>query len=443
MILLQKKYVIKLVALGLLFFSSSLFALRFEPGVGVGLQYTDNAALTKNNKVDEAITVGYVGARIAEDEGALTYDATTSFNNQHYTKNTFSDQNNFDLGAGANWEMIKDRFNWFLNDKFTQRSISSLGSNTPSNLEDSNVFTFGADVQFPISARQNFSVTPQFSQYYYERQTANNKQYSLSTNWNYQMFRLNNVGLNFSVRKIDYTENDRSGRPIDDTTFTDAAIVFSGKKLRSIYTVNLGATRARTNNGSNTDGFAGYLDWLIELSSRSDFQTLLSTELTDTSSAGFNGVVGLDVVNDNDVQITTDVIRTNIVNLTYSRKDDSLDSQISARYNKINYSNSPLDLEIRNLDVNFGHPVTQLLTSGIRLNYNRNERVDTGRVDKNYIAGVNLSYLMTRKLNASFDLSYRTRDSTVASQNYDEFSIFVSMTYGFGQVQQPSQTGGF
>ncbi len=135
-------------------------AVLFEPGVGIGVEYTDNATLVNEDKVNDLITVGYVGARLSENEGALTYDATTSFNNQSYTQDTFPDQHYFNLGASADWAMIKDRFNWFLSDYFSQRTVNTLNSNTPDNLQDTNVFTFGANIRTPISARQSFSLDP-------------------------------------------------------------------------------------------------------------------------------------------------------------------------------------------------------------------------------------------------------------------------------------------
>ena len=36
-----------------------------------------------------------------------------------------------------------------------------------------------------------------------------------------------------------------------------------------------------------------------------------------------------------------------------------------------------------------------------------------------------------------------TQESTTPSQNYNEFSVFASLVYGFGNVQRPSRAGGF
>ena len=432
----RQKNTVTLVAVGLCFFSQVVFAVLFEPGVGVGLEYTDNATLVNENKVNDLITVAYVGARLSENEGALTYDATASFNNTSYTQDTFPDQRYFNLGASADWEMIKERFNWFLSDYFSQRTVVALNSNTPDNLQNDNAFTFGANIRFPISRRQSFSLIPMFSQYYYEVLPTDNKQYSLAANWNYQMFRLTNVGFNLSARKINYTETDIFGRSPEDTTFTNMAVIFNGQRLRSSFTANLGATNVKRDNGQETTGFAGFLNWLANLSSRSNFETLVSSDLTDTSSVTASG-------SGNDVQITADVIRNSIINLAYLREDASLRTRISARYNKVKYSDSPLDRIIRDFDMVFSYPVTQLLSSGAYVNYNRTKQLDTDRLDKRFIVGGNLRYNFSRKLHGLFDLAYRKRESTFAPENYDEFSVFVSLVYGFGDVLRPTRAGGF
>jgi len=143
------------------------------------------------------------------------------------------------------------------------------------------------------------------------------------------------------------------------------------------------------------------------------------------------------------VQITADVVRNSMINLAYIRDDASLNTRVSARYNKLKYSENPLNRIIRDFRLQFSYPVTQLLSSGAYLNYNRTKQLDTNRLDQQVIVGANLRYRFSRKLHGLFDLKYRTRESTTDSQNFDEFTVFVSMVYGFGDVRRPTRIGGF
>lgn len=432
----RRKNTVTLVATGLCFFSQVVSAVLFEPGVGLGLEYTDNATLTDENRVNDLITTAYVGANLSEDEGALTYDAAASFNNTGYTQDTFSDRRYFNLGASADWEMVKERFNWFISDTFSQATIRVLDPNTPDNLQDTNAFTFGANIRFPISARQNFSLIPMYNQYYYEILSTDNKQYSLAANWNYQMFRLTNVGLNLSVREINYTEIDILGRTPEDTTFTNMAIVITGNRLRSSFTTNLGATNVKREGGEETTGFAGHVNWSVDLSSSSRFETLVSSDLTDASSVTASG-------GGSNVEVTADVIRSSNVDLVYLREDVTLNTRISARYNKVDYSESLLDREIRVFDLSFTYPVTQLLSSGVYMNYNRTKQLDVNRLDDLFTVGANVRYNFSRKIHGLLDLKTRTKESNFPSESYDEISVFASLVYGFGDVRRATRAGGF
>ncbi len=200
------------------------------------------------------------------------------------------------------------------------------------------------------------------------------------------MFRLTSVGLNLSARKINYTEKNLLGQSIEDTTFTNWRFVFNGQRLRSSFSANLGSTNVKRDNGDETTGFSGYLNWLADLSSRSKFETLVSTDLTDTSSVAYS--LADDPANGSeDVQITADVIRNSIINLAYLREDASLSTRIWARYHKVKYSDNPLDRIIRTFGVQLSYPVTPLLSSGAYVNYNRTKQLDTDRLDESYTAG--------------------------------------------------------
>ena len=433
----RRNYISLIALTGLCFVSGASFAVRFEPGVGFGMEYTDNARLTADDQVDDVIAVAYVGARLDENEGALKYDAVATFNKQFYTQDSYTDQRYFNLSAGANWEMVKKRFFWILRDEFNQRTIVSLNSNTPDNLQNTNVLTFGANYIQPISARQQFTLTPMFKQYYYEVLATDNDQLSLAANWNYQMFRLTNVGITLSTRNIDYTE-----QAIEDTRFTNMGLLLDGTGKRWSYSMNLGSTNVKRNNGDESTGFSGYFNWLTDLTVRSQFKMNISTDLTDSSSASVASNIP-DGGNGDDVQVTTDVIRNSIVNFDYIRDDAPFNSRFWFKYNKITYSDSPLNRVVRALGIQASYPLTRLLSSSVYANYNRTKQLDTERLDKRFTVGGNLKYNFSRKLHGLFDLKYRTKESTSVLENYDESSVFVNLVYGFGGASRPTRAGGF
>lgn len=441
MYLLRKKNHLCLLLFGFCLSSKPCFALEFQSGVGIGAEYTNNATLSSGNEnnpvIDDVITTGNVSANIAEDQGPLTYGADAGVRREVYLNNTFEKRTYFNLGAQANWEMLRERFNWFLSDQFSQRPVISTGADTPDNRQDSNVFIFGADIKFPVAQRQLLSIKPQYNRYYYEQAT-NNRQYSLAANWNYQMFRLTGVGLIFDIRNIVY-----DGSSIQDTLFTRLGFIVSAKRVSSNYTINLGTTNVERENGQETTGFSGSANLATELSSRSTMGAIILTELTDSSTVSQSTSPG----NPDDVQLSaTDVIRNSLLRLTYDRADAALHSRLWGEYRELKYSdNTVLSRTVQSFGAVLGFPVTQLVSSGVSLNFSSVKRLENPLEDRRFNIGANVNVIFTSKLSSSFKVQYRTRESsgspTASLRNYDELSIFASLNYGLGDARGRS-TGG-
>jgi hypothetical protein len=86
---------------------------------------------------------------------------------------------------------------------------------------------------------------------------------------------------------------------------------------------------------------------------------------------------------------------------------------------------------IQTVGAKLGFPITQLTSSGVFVNFYKNEREESGRLDKRFDVGVDLTILFSANLVASFDVRYRTKESTDSLANYDEFSAAARIDYDF------------
>ncbi len=441
----QHGYILGFVcAVSGLFYSPGSGAAQFEPSIGAGVEYTDNAQKRSSGSKD-VITAGYVGARLSENEARLNYLLDANFNDVNYIKDSFDDQQYYNFSGSANWEMVRDRFDWFASNYFQQRPILSINNSNPNNIQDSNVFNFGANIYFPFSARQTFTVIPAYSQYYYAELPTDNKQVGVNAIWDYQWRRRISIGLSFSTRKIDYTEENIFGVAPADTSFANLSFLISGIQRRSSYSINLGSTRVKREGGREGGGFAGSLNWLTDLTSRSEFNLLLSTDITDSSSVAASAINNPINGSPDDVQIATDVIRNSIFSAAYLRNDASLHTRLWWEFRKVKYSDSPLDRTVRTFGVRVDYPVTQLLTSGLDAIYSRTRQLDTERLDDRYTLNGSMRYQLSRKLFTAMDVSYRKKDSNdlPGLQSFDEFAVFVRLVYGPGGLQRPTSIVGF
>jgi len=431
MCLKWKRYFCCLVVSGLCFNYKTAVALEFEAGASAAFEYTDNATLSSGVSspvVDDLIAITAISASLSDDDGPLSYGSSATFSKNNYTKDTYEDQFRLGFTGSANWEAIRNRLNFSVSDTFGQRSILSLNATTPDNIQDTNVFFLGADILFPVSARQVFSIVPTYRNYYYERAGAirntNNEQYELSARWNYQMYRLTTVGLRVSTRIVDYSdETSFSGLP--NSTFKNLSLIVSGTRAYSNYSIDLGATNAQRDGGEGQTGFSGGASFNLNVSSRSVFNMLVRSDITDTSSAATIG-------NGDDVQQVADVIRNSIFNVKYSRNDADLHSDLWVEYRKVKYDIAPLDRIVRTTGARLSFPGTPLFSSSISARYRQSEQLDTERTDDSFIVDGGFQYTLSRAFKSAFSLKYSTKESNNPSQNYNELSLFVSLSYGYG-----------
>jgi len=419
--------------------SQPALALEVEPGVGAGLEYTDNAALTPDNEDSDLIAIGYVGAKIEQDSGPLQLSAATSLSYNHYTEDTYSDKHYFNLGANAGWDMVRDRFEWQLQDYYTQRSVDSLNADTPSNTENTNVFTFGPNLYFPLSQRQRITLRPSYRNFYYEVNDTDNQQYALLASWVYQMYRTLSVGLDGGVTRVEYDDNQF----YPPYTSSNLQAVLSGRRVRSEYTLNLGATAIDRHRSDNTEGFTGNLTWQVDLTGRSSVRTYVGSELRDSSVGLLNASTRPEDGDFSNEQISGDVLRDSTARVTYSRRDSTLNSSVWGELREFDYKETPQDRDVESVGLDLDYRMSALLSSGVYGSYSRVKETDADRTDKNYLVGGRLSYRLSRKLRSVLDIGYREKDSTLDTQEYSELSALVSLVYGYGEVPRSSRSRGY
>jgi hypothetical protein len=431
------------VMAGLLAGSPAVTALEIEPGVGVGLLYTDNATLSADDEEDDLIVVGYAGAKFDENSGPFRLNAEAELIHLNYTGNTYSDQNYPGLRLTGGWEQIRDRLDWQVQNYFTQTLGNSLDGTTPDNIQNTNVFTFGPTIRFPISGRQTITVNPQYRNFYYEDVGDDNQQYALSANWFYGMYPTMGVSLDGSVTETVYDGGDNSAT---DYTRTTVHAGLSGTTARSDYSLNLGGTDIDRDKAGSTSGFSGNLTWLYNLSGHSSARVYLSSDITDTGNLLLNSQTNPDDGDYSNVQTSNDVVRNNILRLTYRREDATLNTEVWGEFRDLNYEGdqggqgSQSDRDVREVGANLDYRVTAALTAGVFGRYTRTKETDTDRKDKEYSITGTIGYQLTRKLRTNLDLRYQDRDSTGGLGNeYSEFSTFVRLVYGFARVQRPGR----
>jgi len=401
-------------------------AVDFTSTISAGLKYTDNARLTSQNEEDDWIVSGDLTASLIETGGPFDANVNSSLRYQDYVNGTYSDRTYFNLGALLAWKQIANRLEWQASDFFSQTQVNSTDPNTPNNLQNTNVFSFGPNINFPISGRQSISVSPVFRDFYYENSDTDNQQYGVNAGWYYQMYPTLNVGLNGSVTEVRY-DNDNVN---SDFTRTSYQGVLSGNRPRSVYTLRLGVTNIDRDNFDDQNGASGSLDWLFTVSGRSSLRAFLSSDLNDTSSAYYSSQIDPDTGDYANVQTSGDVLRNNTARVTYTRDGTVVMTRVWTEFRDLNYDVAPDDRRVMVVGTSLDRRISPMTTAGVYGRYNRTKKTDITRTDKTYVAGGIMGFNLSRKLSANIDLQYQKKTSTQAVDEYSEYSVFAGITYG-------------
>jgi len=408
------------------------WALNAGASVGVGLGYTTNAALTPDNEQDDWIASATAGVSVAEDKGPLTGAVGATFDFLDYLNNTFSNQNYFGLDAKVRWAQVKDHLIWQLDDYFAQTPVDSLASDTPANSQDTNVISFGPDIEFTVSPRNRIILKPVIQDYHYEVTDIDNRQYGLNASWKYRLLPTMDAGLDASLTKVVYdNEVLNPGYRINKL---EAAV--SGTRPHANYNVRLGATQINRDMLQGRHGLTGSLDLLYNLTGRSSVRAFVLSDLTDANSGYLRAATDPETGDFSNEQATSDVLRNNTFRITYKRQGSVLDTQVWSELRDLNYAVAPDDRTVQEYGVRAAYQVTA--TAGMNGMFRKTRQDVGGRTDKEYIVGGNVAYTLSRNLGVNLSLQYSAKDSTVPSSEYTGFSAMSGLVYTVARKPPPA-----
>lgn len=405
---------------------TSALAFQSSGGLDLGVRHTDNATLANSNEISDDIVTTQVSGSIAENNGPLTGSATASLEHMNWLDNTFGNQDYLDLASSARWEQIRNRLSWGIHDYYSQSEVDNLAVNTPDNIQNVNAFGVSANASFPVADRQQLQLSPAFEDYRYDDTNDDNQQTSLGATWVYQFRPTIGFSLNGSLVRVEY--DTQPGFDYDSKSLN---VGTSGSTARSVFSGSLGTTSVERDTLSDESGLSYSLNLKYTLSGRSSLVTHLSSDLTDSSSVYLGSFIDPSTGTISNIQTSGDVVRNKILRVSYDRTGSVIHTTLWTEQRELDYQSTPDDRDVHEYGLGFGYQVSQQISTSLTGSYRKTSETSNAVDLKDTTLGAGVSYHLSRKTNLNLDLSHQSRDSDVATDEYDEFSVFAGVGYAF------------
>jgi hypothetical protein len=423
---LSPRWYVAVFSLPILAASTAVTALQLSSDVGINARYTDNATLASANEKDEIITSTRVSGTITENEGPITGNANASLSYIDYLDDTFGEQTYLRLGGSARWVQIRNVLSWTFNDFYSQTQVNSLGGNTPSNTEDLNAANLSGQLTLRPATRHTVSVTPSFSDYYYEKSANDNQQTSISAAWAYQFRPTISMTLAGGYRETVYDSSTTN----NDFSSTNLDFGVTVQRARANYSASIGATKVDRDSGTDSDGLSASFSASYKFTDRSRVNASVSTDITDTSRIYLASSLDPNAGNFANVQTTSAVVRNSIARVAYTR--DSVNTTFSTwvELRKLEYEQSATsDREVQEVGASLGRKLSPRVSASVNGSYVATDLQSATDTDKYYRANAQLGYSLSRKLSASAGARFQRRDTGNSLSEYDELGFFAGIGY--------------
>jgi len=421
-----------------LFLTTSItfgFQATFIPRISVSEEYTDNLFLTDSNKEHEYITTispGFTAQILGKNSGAeISYDPE------------YAVYNEYDEYDG--WRHSVELSGWSELSRYTRLEVSDSFLYTEDPIIDSDIAALRAedpDVLIDSTIRRN-------RQTYYTN--------TAGINLIHQFGRADsfNLGFVYSFLENDdpiYEDNERYN-PYVGLTYWFAPEWRS--EIRGDYTKGefddsddldgwYGSARLIKRFSRHLEGFVQYAHWVVEYDGNSeDFQVY-------NPSAGFNYTISDDTsfslemgyaFLNRDVE-DDESFMSAIGNLTKTFRRGSINIIGSAGYEGGHFGAEDLGVaEFWELGGSVTYQLTRHLSGNVFGSYRNNEYIEEtpDREDKITRAGLGLSMQALEWMLLSLDYAYRTVDSTVDIEEYDENRALFRITLSTPRPYRTSQ----
>ena len=415
-------------------------AAEFDFGVGLSAAYESNINRVETDPQSEIIESLLGGIFFRENTGDLTTRVQALAIRRHFSRGTNADDTlGFLDGRGA-WTISPQRLNWVFEDTFQMLQTSITAPDTPSNLTQSNAFSTGPDLIFPLSPVNSILAGGRYGRFDIKNANTDNQRVSGYLRGLHQLSPLAKVSLNYEAAKVNF----EPGAQLYTSIFReDAYVRFENNSALNSTSVSLGESRATTYGGGQPvePSRLAIVTFAQTLSTQSKVRIAFADQISDIFSDLLASITGstapreigvAKIVADPTTPFATgDVYHSTRGDVGYSYEGTRFMYTLRGGERRVDFINDDVNdyLEKYGSFVFFWLP-TATIRFDLNGSFSSRDYSEIGRTDVDRVYGAAATFRPNRNVTVALTGARFLRHSTVDGASYLDNRVALTVGYG-------------
>lgn len=429
------------IALALLATAGSAKAAQFNYQLYVGVEHSDNIALSDTNRIREDVLVPGLNFTYVQQGSTVQANVAGSVEYRDYLHGNFDNQTQGQLAGQVNWTVLPQRLDLLTEDYAGIQPVDSLAANAPNNQQQTNVFAIGPILHFQLGSATSGQAELRYVNSYASKVKDFNSSRGVGA---LRLFRdispTDQFSLNFEAQHTNFSEST-SGPDYN-------RYEIYGRYTSQLKQLNLDALLGWSqldfdHAGSNSKPMARVAaDWQASL--HNSFTLAAAYQFADAAQdiaqapnraipmlpdqpPPLTTLQGISVGN---VVVGSQVYLEKRIDLTYEYRTERFSASITPAWRDLDYVNDhTFDQNGHSIGLNLQYRLRPSLTLSGFADAEKLTYSTLTRTDKTYRYGIDLMQQFAQHWSWRAAITHQRRDSDAVGQSYHETEIYVGVVF--------------
>jgi hypothetical protein len=416
------------------FGGTPVLAGEFGYLAGDSLTYDSNINRVSNGAIAEWTQSLIGGLAYQESSADLSARLLARVERRNYLRNSYNDENIYDVNGAAVWTISPQQFTWTVEDVARQVQLNITAPDTPSNRTNTNSLGTGPDFTFRLDPTNNVDIAARYTRFTING-PGDTKIYSGRTDWVHRVSELTTLSLNYAAaRRINLDPS-----PFGDTRLEEQYLRFETRPPLGVLTIDAGTGSFAQEGVENQKRRLARLTFFRSLTSASSLQVSFLSQYSSTSRELLAGVIS--PTQSTPAAPSTPSTIVAATDVYYSRSSDIYYQNRSSRYcgfalRRLARSVDSPQAALQDFEELGGRIDCDWLYSPARIraytDYARRTYPEPFRRDGVLSAGVAVSYTPNQNVDISVDAARVAQSSSQAQYDFVDQRVMLSLTYSSG-----------